>query len=253
MLPFKLKKKGEIKMQVVEQSAELLAMTPNPLLLIERGGRVCYKSEDKLECHNLGCCSIDRQTGKRLPPCDDCMQRASKFVKGIIKRGHDSVLEHASATFLLITDRGMTHELVRHRICSFSQESTRFCNYGNKGGEISVIEPDLSEAREKYGKAQDLWRETMRKVEEAYLQMIEMKIAPQWARSVLPTCLKTEIATTANFREWRHMIGLRLNNKGGKAHPQIRALFRMILDELMQTEAAPIFEDIAKEAEEMED
>lgn len=261
-------------MKIVEQSAELLAMTPNPVTLIERCGRVCYKSEEKMEC---GCAeyqknpfnyppgrvpfamedmefdseanelkaSIQIAGAGRTLPCSECLVRATKFVRGIIKRGHESVLEHASATFLLVTDRGMTHELVRHRVASYSQESTRFCDYGNKGGEITVVRPDVfGYGSEPY----EAWAASVHEAERAYLAMTKKYgTEPQWARSVLPTCLKTEIVVTANFRQWRHMMGLRLGNKAGKAHPQIRALFRMILERFLETEAAFIFGEFIDE------
>lgn len=227
-------------MQAIKESVKLLSMTENPIQLIERCGRVCYKSEEKMTCKDPNCGISE---GGEVSYCSDCQERAEKFVKGIVKRGHESVIEHANATLLFITDRGMTHEQVRHRLCAYSQESTRYCNYGGKG--IQVIEPDLSDAREKFGKAQDTWRQAMRDAEKAYDALIEMNIKPQWARSVLPTCLKTEIVHTANFREWRHILNIRALNKG--AHPQIRNLMKMALDIFMKSEASPIFEDIAEQ------
>ena len=221
-------------MNVVPQSAELLTMTPHTMLLLERCGRVCYKSEERMGCEHA--------TLEDPECCSECLRRATKFVQGIIKRGHESVLEHASATVLLVTDRGMTHEIVRHRLAAYSQESTRYVNYGNKGGEITVIQPNLSESEDEMV-ADKAWHHTVKCAENAYLGLVSGGVAPQHARAVLPTCLKTEIAVTANFRQWRHMMGLRLGNKAGKAHPQIRELFRMILAEFMETEAAPIFEE----------
>lgn len=241
-------------MRIVKQSAKLLAMTPNPVLLLEQCGRVCYKSEERMECGACGgtgrkYLDVSGEVKQAWKTCPDCLVRATKFVRGIIKRGHESVLEHASATFLLVTDRGMTHELVRHRVASFSQESTRFCDYGNKNGEITVVEPEVfEEGTESYA----AWGASMMEAERAYLAMTRnFDVQPQWARSVLPTCLKTEIAVTANFRQWRHMMGLRLGNKAGKAHPQIRELFRMILAGFQETEAAFIFGEFASELADM--
>lgn len=233
-------------MKIVQQSATLLAMTPDPLLLLERCGRVCYKSEDKMDCPECGGTQrkylhMSGQVTEAWECCPVCLERASKFVKGIISRGHEAVLEHASATFLLVTDRGMTHELVRHRLASYSQESTRYCSYGNKGWEISVIEPAGFVRGSDSMKR--VWYKSMEAAELAYLDATAEGVEPQWARAVLPTCLKTEIAVTANFRQWRHMMGLRLGNKAGKAHPQIRALFGMILNGLLDTPAACIFEE----------
>ena len=107
-------------MNIIQPSATLEWITPNAMQIIEKAGRVCYKSETKISNDS-----------------------AESFIKNILKRGHESVIEHASASFRIITDRGITHEIVRHRIASFSQESTRYCNYSNAkfNNAISVIEP----------------------------------------------------------------------------------------------------------------
>jgi len=215
-------------MKTVEQSAELIAMTPDMLHVIEMAGRTCYKSEDKMEC-------VD---GHKVVYglCETCHERSKKFVRGLIKRKHESVLEHASATVRLITDRGMTHEIVRHRLASYSQESTRFCNYGH-ANEITVIEPDLPEDQV------TRWLSAVNLCEKVYLEMVEDGVKPEWARSVLPTCLKTEIVVTANMRQWRHMMALRLGDAAGKAHPQIKELFAMILCEFEDVGLDVLFED----------
>ena len=179
-------------MKIVKPSAELIHITPDAEQLIERCGRICYKSEDKITPGS-----------------------AVKFIEMIIKRGHHSVLEHAYATVVFVCDRGTTHELVRHRLVAYSQESTRYCSYAKDkfGNEISVIQPpDLGENIR-------LWADTCVVIEKAYLKMIADGISPQIARSILPNCLKTEIATTANLREWRHILTLRTSTA---AHPQIR-------------------------------
>ena len=182
-------------MKIVQPSVELLWITPEPYKHIEMSGRVCYKSEDKIT-----------------------EDSAVKFCAMIKQRGHESVVEHAVASFRIICDRGITHEIVRHRIASYSQESTRYCNYSKDkfGNEIAVIEPpDLNfEQREEWGRA-------MTVAEIAYNNLIDFGCSPQIARSVLPTCLKTEIVMTANFREWMHFIKLRTSPG---AHPQIRPI-----------------------------
>jgi len=225
-------------MKIVPQSATMLAMTPGPLSVIEKAGRTCYKSEDTMDCDAC------HGTWFTLPGgflCKNCNDRAEAFIRGILKRGHESVIEHASATFLMVTDRGMTHEIVRHRLCSYSQESTRYCNYGTNGGEINVIQPsDIYDGTTAY----QIWRAACDGSEKAYLELLSDGQRPEFARSVLPTCLKTEINVSANFREWRHMLKLRLNNAAGKAHPQIRLLFGQVLDQLMDSPAAVIFQDI---------
>jgi len=188
-------------MQIVKQSAELISITPFALMLIEQAGRTCYKSEDKIT-----------------------EVSSEKFVQMIIKRGHESVLEHASATFRFITDRGVTHELVRHRIgVAYSQESTRYCNYA--GSDMQFINPGFNIGTELH----DIWVDSCQTAEQNYNVLIENDVSPQIARSVLPNCLKTEIVMTANFREWRHVFKLRTSKA---AHPQIRELMEMAQNQL---------------------
>ena len=169
-------------------------------IVIERCGRVCYKSEDRITPDSSGA-----------------------FVRRIIASGHHSVLEHASATVLIVADRGLTHELVRHRIGSYSQESTRYCNYG-KGGEIAVCPMNDGMTSEQLSRREALWLE----IESVYLAEVAEGVKPQQARDVLPTCLKTEIAASFNFREWRHVFSLRCAQT---AHPRIRAVMKQVLYE----------------------
>lgn len=192
-------------MKIITPSVELLAITPRSSQLIELAGRTCYKSEDKIT--------------------DDS---ADKFVAMINKRGHVSVIEHASATFRIITDRGITHEIVRHRLASYSQESTRYCNYGKEkfGQEIAVVTPaGLS------GPAWSTWKAACVGAEQRYFELLELGCPPQTARSVLPTCLKTEIVMTCNFREWCHFLKLRM---APAAHPDIRPIALSIWEELVE-------------------
>jgi len=182
-------------LKIIKQSVELLQISKDPLKLIEKAGRVCYKSEDKITAES-----------------------STRFVKMIQARGHESVLEHAFATFRIVTDRGISHEIVRHRLASYSQESTRYCNYSKDkfGKEITVIEPPgltLLQAR--------VWRNGCEHAEVTYFGLLDEGCKPEIARSVLPTCLKTEIVMTANFREWKHFLALRTAET---AHPQIREI-----------------------------
>lgn len=190
-------------MKIVEPSSTLVWITPNAERVIEEAGRTCYKSEDRIT--------------------DDS---AGKFIRKILASGHESVIEHASACFRIVTDRGVTHELVRHRLVSYSQESTRYCNYGKEkhGNEITVIRPPGLDI----GQESD-WQHAMRDAEESYLCMLSSGASPQIARSVLPNSLKTEIVTTANLREWRHIFKLRLSPR---AHPQIQEVMRPIRETL---------------------
>lgn len=183
-------------MKIIDQSWEWVQKPHNPLEVIERAGRTCYKSES--------CISEDS---------------ARKFARMIIKHGHESVIEHASASVLFITNRGVTHELVRHRIASFSQESTRYVKYD---GEMEFIRPvwmPLIPINE--DSPERIWLEAMQSAERGYQRLLDLGWRPEHAREVLPNSLKTEIVVTANLREWKHIFTLRTSKA---AHPQIRAL-----------------------------
>lgn len=184
---------------------------------IEKAARVCYKSEDKI------------QEGS-----------AERFLTGLITRGHESVLEHEKITVTVICDRGVSHEIVRHRIASYSQESTRYCNYnsGKFGNQLTVIKPCFwDETDEQY----KVWIEQIGQIEKAYNQLIELGATPQEARSILPNSLKTEIVMTMNIREWRHFFKLRTTPA---AHPQMQEIARMMLDEF-KTRIPLLFDDIS--------
>lgn len=182
---------------------------------IEQCGRVCYKSEDKI-----------------------CEGSAEKFVANIIKRGHESVLEHASITLKFVVDRGVSHEIVRHRMASYSQESTRYCNYikDDFGSEITVIMPYFLEGSVAY----KTWEAAMQCAEKTYFELLNFGLKPEEARTVLPNSLKTEVVVTMNLRELRHFLKLRTAKA---AHPQMREITRPLLDELKM--AIPVvFDDI---------
>jgi thymidylate synthase (FAD) len=181
------------------------------LKLIERAGRVCYKSE-----------------GKITDGSD------KKFVEGIIRRGHESVIEHEKATALFVMDRIGSQSIVRHRIASYSQESTRFCNYSGDrfGNEITVIKPFFFDKYDKKG----LWQTACYTAQQYYFLLLDAGATPQEARSVLPNSLKTEIVVTYNLREWRHFFKLRCAKD---AHPQMQQVaiplllhFKEILPEI---------------------
>ena len=168
---------------------------PAIMAKLEKYARICYKSEGKAQKSD-----------------------AAVFLKSIIARGHESIIEHEKVTAIFIIDRGISHEIVRHRIAAYSQESTRYCNYSKDrfGNEITVIEPFfLRDNKNSYGH----WKESCEKAEKSYLKMLQGGCTPQEARSVLPNSLKTEIVTTYNLREWRHFFKLRCDNA---AHPQMR-------------------------------
>ena len=201
-------------MKIIEQSWHFQEDVDGIAVLrkIEAAGRTCYKSEDKAT--------------------DDS---AIKFVSGVIKAGHHSVIEHHNVTVKIITDRGVTHEIVRHRIASYSQESTRYCNYSHDkfGNEITVILPvwfkgfteDNLNSTDEEGRRRHaqykVWKTSCEQIEKAYFELLAAGQSPQEARAVLPNSLKTELVMTANLREWRHFFKLRASLK---AHPQIRFL-----------------------------
>jgi thymidylate synthase (FAD) len=159
-------------------------------------------------------------------------------VAAILKSGHESVIEHEKVTVRIICDRGVTHEIVRHRIASYSQESTRYCNYKSRG--IKVIEPLFFVGDDK---KYEIWLNAMRACEEAYDALIEAGASPQEARSVLPNSLKTEIVITYNLREWRHFFKLRCSKR---AHPQMREIIIPLLKEF-QRQIPIVFDDIPEE------
>lgn len=192
---------------------------------IERIGRVCYKSEDKI--------TEDGESAK-------------KFVQMIINRGHEAMIEHSSLSVKFIVDRGVSHELVRHRIASFAQESTRYCNYSKDKFDngVTFIKPFFfEENREGNWNNYDTWESCMRDCEHAYLTLLECGATPQEARSVLPNSTKTEITITANYREWRNFFKLRTAKA---AHPQMREVTIPLLAE-MKEKLPIIFDDIAAE------
>lgn len=182
---------------------------------LERYGRVCYKSEGKITSDS-----------------------ARKFVTKILKSKHESIIEHEKVTVRIICDRGITHEIVRHRIASYSQESTRYCNYKSRG--IQFIQPFFFVGDDK---KYQIWLNVMRVCEDAYNTLIEAGATPQEARSVLPNSLKTEIVITQNLRQWRHFFKLRCSKQ---AHPQMREIIIPLLQEFKQ-QIPIIFDDIAEE------
>lgn len=195
-------------MQIIKAGYEILDPLNGEEILkkIERVARVCYKSEDKI--------------GEGT---------AEKMVRALVKSKHEAMLEHFSFSVKFIVDRGVSHELVRHRVASFAQESTRYCNYGNKGGEITVIKPlYLSDCGEDY----NLWRKSCAVAEKQYLDMLAYGFTPQEARAVLPNSLKTEVVMTANLREWRHFFNLRACGATGKPHPQMLEVAVPLLKEI---------------------
>lgn len=188
---------------------------------IEKIARVCYKSEDLI--------TEDGESAK-------------KMIKMLIARDHTAMIEHSSLSVTFIVDRGVSHELVRHRIASFAQESTRYCNYTKDkfGKEITVIRPCFfKEGTDEY----IAWADAMASAEHMYFKLLDLGAAPQEARSVLPNSTKTEITITANYREWRSFFKLRTAKA---AHPQMREVTIPLLKELKE-KLPIIFDDIEVE------
>jgi thymidylate synthase (FAD) len=199
-------------MRIVKPSATLIWITPQAAMNVELATRTCYKSEDAYD-----------------------PARTGAFLNKIVNQyHHESVIEHGVASFRIICDRGVSHEIVRHRIASYSQESTRYCNYTKDkfGGGIAVVEPPgMNELQQEY------WAKAMLDAEFAYENMIKDGCTPQIARSVLPNSLKTELVMTTNFRSWKNFLALRT---APGAHPQIREI-ALEIQAILQKECPEIF------------
>lgn len=213
-------------MKIIQPTVEFITPVDGAVILrrIEQCGRVCYKSEGKISDGS-----------------------AEAFCHGIIKRGHEAVLEHCSFTVKFTVDRGVSHEIVRHRLAAFCQESTRYCNYVKDqfGSEICVIKPcffneDTAAFR--------MWKRACESAETAYFDLLNEGCSPQQARSVLPNSLKTEVVMTANIREWRHFFKLRCSPA---AHPQMVEVATQLLKECRE-KIPVLFDDICPEIEESE-
>lgn len=204
-------------MKIISPGHEIMYMPDGDAILknIELAGRTCYKSEDKITPDS-----------------------AAAFIRRITRSGHHSVIEHMNITVRFVCDRGVSHELVRHRLASYSQESTRYANYAHEkfGNEITVIRPFFwAEDSPAY---QD-WLSAVSHAEKIYLKLIGEGASPQEARSVLPNSLKTEVVMTANLREWKHVLRLRCSKA---AHPQIREIMLPLLADL-HTKVPVVFDE----------
>lgn len=207
-------------MKVVSQSYEILTDLSDPissiLKPIEVAGRTCYKSEDKITD-------------------DSCI----KFCKMLIDRNHTAMLEHSQLSVRFITNRAIANEIVRHRIASYAQVSTRYCNYSKDkfGSEITVIEPaNITNDSQNYS----IWWSSCKNAEDSYMAMLSNDVKPEIARDVLPLSLATELVVTANIREWRNILQLRTSKF---AHPQIVSLMKSLLSEL-KLKIPVLFDDI---------
>ena len=219
-------------MKVIDARYEILDKIDGMEVLkkIERVARTCYKSEDYIKEGS-----------------------AERLVKSLIDRGHEAMLEHYSFSIKFICDRGVSHEIVRHRVASFAQESTRYCNYSKDkfGNELTFIKPCFWENTDNeeinniiYNRLSynnyEIWVLACSNIEENYFEMLENGATPEEARSILPNSIKTEIVMTMNLREWRHFLNLRTSKA---AHPQMRQVANMILT-MFKEKIPVIFDDI---------
>lgn len=213
------------------------AVVEDALRKVEWAGRTCYKSESK----------FDRESRVR-------------FTDNLIRRGHLSVLEHVNLTVKIVCDRGVSHELVRHRLGSYSQESTRYCTYHDG---LVVIKPcffrdvptgsfnGVVELSTKYEDIYDrsipldlmYWADAMFYADAMYSQLLALGRKPQESRAVLPNSLKTEVVVTYNLRQWRHFLETRALGRYGRPHPQMVEVATMILQEFKNL-VPVVFDDL---------
>ena len=194
-------------MTITVVAPKAILLTPVAQLLtypgqVEVATRTCYKSEDRISEGS-----------------------ATRLIRGVIKRGHESVIEHCNVSYRFICSRAASHQIVRHRLCAFSQESMRYVDYGKKGFQV-VVPPLILDDQAKL-------KEYMSFMEECYKKYISLRssgMRPEDARFVLPQASKTELVMTANLREWRHVIKQRALNP--HAQWEIRSLMKAVLYEL---------------------
>lgn len=210
-------------MKIIKPSFEILTPVDGEVILrhIETAARTCYKSESSND-----------------------IESTKKFIKNLIQRGNESTIEHISISVRVICDRGISHEIVRHRLASYSQESTRYCNYSKDkfDGELIFIKPCFwGENSYLY----NIWRANCKDAEWAYLMLLENGATPEQARTVLPNSLKTELIMTMNLREWRHFFKLRAAKP---AHPQIKEIAIPML-KAFKEKLPIVFDDIIYDEE----
>jgi len=213
-------------MKIIEQTHEILSLPDQGLTLLEKAGRTCYKSEDKIT-----------------------QDSAERFVEMLVRRGHHAMIEFGDIMVKFVTNRGVTHELVRHRHCSFAQESTRYVKYD---GQMEFIKPvwckdhllgswsEQAPVPPGRSLAEQLWLNAMERAEADYKTLLHAGWKAQQAREILPNSLKTEIVMKANIREWRHVFALRCAKA---SHPQMVELMRPLLKEV-QKKVPIVFDDL---------
>ena len=206
-------------MKIIKPSFEILTPIDSDFIYkhLETVARTCYKSEDKIT-----------------------EESAPKMVRGLIKSHHTAMIEHVSITVKFFCDRGVSHEAVRHRLASFAQESTRYCNYSADKFDSQITYIDLRGGLDNHPKIQALdadivaaiyqeWVEACLDAERHYNKMIQLGAPPEIARSVLNNSTKTELVITMNLREWIHFFNLRVLGTTGAPHPQIKEVALPVL------------------------
>ncbi|WDP87090.1 MAG: FAD-dependent thymidylate synthase [Desulfobacter sp.] len=214
-------------MNIIEQNHEILNLPHDCLEILEKAGRTCYKSETRITQDSAG-----------------------KFVDMLIRNNHHAMIEFGDIIVKLTTNRGVTHELVRHRMCSFAQESTRYVKYDK---DIAFIRPVWSDDRligqwdpnhldlpKDLPVGDEIWLKSMARAESEYKTLIDAKWKAQAAREILPNSMKTEIVVKANIREWRHIFALRCAKT---SHPQMVGLMIPLLKDL-KTKIPVVFNDL---------
>ncbi len=221
-------------MKIIEQTHEILSLPDQGLQLLEQAGRTCYKSEDKIT-----------------------QDSAERFVDMLVRRGHHAMIEFGDIIVKLVTNRGVTHELVRHRHCSFAQESTRYVKYDGQMEFIkpvwckdhllgtwprqASVPPDVTpDIPPDITIGEKLWMTAMERAERDYKTLLHAGWKAQQAREILPNSLKTEIVMKANIREWRHIFNLRCAKA---SHPQMVELMRPLL-KAVQEKIPVVFDDL---------
>lgn len=208
-------------MKLINSKVEILDKLDGEAILkkLERIARTCYKSEDRIT--------------------DDATS-AKKIISNIIKSGHEAMIEHVSISVKFTCDRITSQSIVRHRIASYAQESTRYCNYAKDkfGGEITFVKPSNWDELDEIDK--EIFIDLLNNCETSYINLIKRGWKAQMARAVLPNCLKTEINMTANLREWRTFFKLRCDTP---AHPDIRIMALQLLTEF-HDKIPVIFDDL---------
>lgn len=204
--------------EVVEHTVELLECTPLASLQVAMAARTCYRSEKPMQ-----------------------ISEADDFVKMLIHKGHESPLEFAHIMLRITTSRDITHELVRHRLASYAQESTRYVRYKNGVQKVRPVEIKEYLEDGTPNPAYLVWLDGCRAAEKAYIELLRITHRPELARTVLPGSTRTTIVMQMNMREFRHFLRLRM---ASAAHPDMRYVAGLCRDAAEQNDLGVFLEDL---------